>query len=681
MGSAQSVLQLSHPVNPVLLCGSPMAAMMDIKPVANLAPFGLCKSLANPTVAAATAAAGGKLQEMPCIPCVTSPWAYGKMNVLVKGQPALTDDSRCVCMWLGIIKVKAAGQKSVIDTAPPFVIEDPQPTAAVTPAAPQTKDGDPKAAGTPTPQGSAPQTPKKGLLTSITDNVKASIKNALNKVKDRAADAASAVATAVQGYVTAILTTAGAAVAAVVGGIFGIRANRDDKEATVSQDAAAAETGTTGTPPNAVTKAKTEITARLIRNYFNDKRTFGAFEVFRGDESIFKCYTCEDTVRGDGNPDTVETWKIAKESAIPYGRYTCSFTYSNRFKRKMWLVEEVPGFSGIRIHRGKNESWTEGCILLGDSIAKNYTLLDNSEKTVEKFEKCMADYGNQNFELEITNESKPYRAQPKESKPNVTKPGKCFCNRDIGVDEFEEILRCLRMADGRKDVSLFTGKNCKIPSKDKTIARLTEEFNMTCKLYGIAHCIQKIHFLSQIYWESDHFNTTLEYASGAGYNPGQHNDAKDMDHTENGDGHRYKGRGLMQLTWRKNQMRYLKYAKDRFEILNGRTDADIEDRSNSFQEIISDTLSGSMDSAGWFWSLGNIIAYKKKADRERFEAILGKTLNVAALYADKYQEGISISVNGGGNGKSERKKYYDELKKIMSINQCTNKSKYHGGLS
>ena len=407
MGSAQSALQLSHPVSPVLLCGSPMAGMADIKPVANLAPFGLCKSLANPAVAAATAAAGGKLQEMPCIPCVTSPWAYAKMNVLVKGRPALTDDSRCVCMWLGIIKVKAAGQNSVVDTAPPpFITEDPQPPATATTAAPQTKDGDPKAAGSPTPQGGAPQTPKKGLRTSITESVKASIKNAVNKVKDRAASAASAISTAVQGYVTAILTTAGAAIAAAVGGILGARVKRDDKEAAASQEAAPidakVETGTAGTPPSAVTTAKTEITAKLIRNYFNDKRTFGTFEVFRGDESIFKCYTCEDTVRGDGDPDTVAKWKIAKESAIPYGIYTCKFTYSNRFKRKMWLVDNVPGFAGIRIHRGKNETWTEGCLLLGNSIANNYTLLDNSEETVIKFEKHMDDYGNQDFTLEIT---------------------------------------------------------------------------------------------------------------------------------------------------------------------------------------------------------------------------------------------------------------------------------------
>jgi len=234
--------------------------MTDIKPMANIAPFGLCKSLANPTVAAATAAAGGKLQKMPCIPCVTSPWAYGKTDVLVKGQPALMNDSRCVCMWLGLIKVKNVGQKSVIDTAPPpFIAEEPEPPTAVAATAPQAKDGETNAAGAPTP--------KKSLISSIQTAVTTAIKKAVDAVKERVAAVASAIA---------------AAVAAIVAGIFGLRGKRDDAKAAAPQDAAPVETGeragTTEMPPDAVPTVKTEITAKLIRNHFGDKRTLGAFE-------------------------------------------------------------------------------------------------------------------------------------------------------------------------------------------------------------------------------------------------------------------------------------------------------------------------------------------------------------------------------------------------------------------
>jgi len=90
--------------------GQPMANIMDFKPMVNIKPFGQCKSIANPTVAAATAANYGKLQPMPCIPNTVAPWMPGNMTVLVKGQPALMDDCKLMCMWAGMIEVSNAGQ-------------------------------------------------------------------------------------------------------------------------------------------------------------------------------------------------------------------------------------------------------------------------------------------------------------------------------------------------------------------------------------------------------------------------------------------------------------------------------------------------------------------------------------------------------------------------------------------
>ena len=54
--------------------GRPVATITDVAPGANIAPFGMCQSLANPTVAAATAAALGVLTPMPCVPVVPAPW-------------------------------------------------------------------------------------------------------------------------------------------------------------------------------------------------------------------------------------------------------------------------------------------------------------------------------------------------------------------------------------------------------------------------------------------------------------------------------------------------------------------------------------------------------------------------------------------------------------------------------
>jgi len=110
MGDQQSDLGVIHPMSPASLHGNNMANIQDYKPMMNIMPFGQCKSLANPTVASATAANYGKLQPMPCIPNTTAPWIPGSMNVLVKGQSALLDNCKLMCMWAGVIEVSNEGQ-------------------------------------------------------------------------------------------------------------------------------------------------------------------------------------------------------------------------------------------------------------------------------------------------------------------------------------------------------------------------------------------------------------------------------------------------------------------------------------------------------------------------------------------------------------------------------------------
>jgi len=108
-GAAPATLMVL-PAKMTMLCNQPMANIMDFAPMTNITTFGMCKSLANPTVAAATAANYGVLQQMPCIPATTAPWIPGKANVLVKNLPALTDDCKCMCMWAGIIEITNPGQ-------------------------------------------------------------------------------------------------------------------------------------------------------------------------------------------------------------------------------------------------------------------------------------------------------------------------------------------------------------------------------------------------------------------------------------------------------------------------------------------------------------------------------------------------------------------------------------------
>jgi hypothetical protein len=110
-GAAPSTLVvLPKPVTALL----PAASVMDHLPIVNIPPFGVCMSLANPEVAAATAAALGVLTPMPCIPCTVGPWVPGSLNVLVGEFPALDQTSECICAFGGVIRIVSPGQETVV---------------------------------------------------------------------------------------------------------------------------------------------------------------------------------------------------------------------------------------------------------------------------------------------------------------------------------------------------------------------------------------------------------------------------------------------------------------------------------------------------------------------------------------------------------------------------------------
>ena len=103
MGAAPSSLVVL-PKNKVLCEGPPAANIMDHIPMVNILPFGVCMSPANPTVAAATAAALGVLTPMPCIPATAAPWIAGAPTVLLANMPTLDNVSKCLCNWGGVIQ-------------------------------------------------------------------------------------------------------------------------------------------------------------------------------------------------------------------------------------------------------------------------------------------------------------------------------------------------------------------------------------------------------------------------------------------------------------------------------------------------------------------------------------------------------------------------------------------------
>lgn len=106
-GLAPSSLFVIRPRN---YSGPGMAATVsDHWPLINIRPFGLCRSLGNPAVAAATAMTG-VLTPMPCSPSTLLPWTVLGRKVLMAGQLALDSHSSLSCSFGGVIRIVYPGQ-------------------------------------------------------------------------------------------------------------------------------------------------------------------------------------------------------------------------------------------------------------------------------------------------------------------------------------------------------------------------------------------------------------------------------------------------------------------------------------------------------------------------------------------------------------------------------------------
>lgn len=103
------------PIPRVLIEGKPAATIADNIPMVNIPPFGMCTSLANPTVAAATAAALGVLTPMPCIPAPAGPWLNGATTTLIGGKPGLTLGAQCQCAYGGVIQIINPGAVTTLE--------------------------------------------------------------------------------------------------------------------------------------------------------------------------------------------------------------------------------------------------------------------------------------------------------------------------------------------------------------------------------------------------------------------------------------------------------------------------------------------------------------------------------------------------------------------------------------
>lgn len=98
---------------------------------------------------------------------------------------------------------------------------------------------------------------------------------------------------------------------------------------------------------------------QIKRLHRTENSTIGELTI----DGKFECYTLEDKERDV---------KIKSETAIKKGTYKVIINRSNRFKRLLPLLLNVPEFEGVRIHSGNSNHDTEGCILVGKTRSKDF---------------------------------------------------------------------------------------------------------------------------------------------------------------------------------------------------------------------------------------------------------------------------------------------------------------------
>lgn len=107
----------------------------------------------------------------------------------------------------------------------------------------------------------------------------------------------------------------------------------------------------------------------LVRKWFEPTCTIGTLDI----DGHAECYILEDVERDI---------KIPGETCIPIGTYVITIDYSERFKRRLPHLLDVPNYTGIRIHPGNSAVDTAGCLLPGmekydDSLGHSVIAFDH----------------------------------------------------------------------------------------------------------------------------------------------------------------------------------------------------------------------------------------------------------------------------------------------------------------
>ncbi len=153
---------------------------------------------------------------------------------------------------------------------------------------------------------------------------------------------------------------------------------------------------------------------------------------------------------------------------------------------------------------------------------------------------------------------------------------------------------------------------------------LTPYLNRTMVEFNISTPLRQAHFLAQIAHESDRFNALEEYASGEDYEG-----RDDLGNTQPGDGVRFKGRGLIQITGRTNYGDCGKALG--VDLINNPTKLAAPDLASR--------------SAGWFWAINQLNG---DADNDDVRT-------------------VTRVINGGYNGLDDRIMLLQAAKQVLKV--------------
>lgn len=156
-----------------------------------------------------------------------------------------------------------------------------------------------------------------------------------------------------------------------------------------------------------------------------------------------------------------------------------------------------------------------------------------------------------------------------------------------------------------------------------------EELNKLMPFFEINSPLRVAHFIAQVAHESAQLNYVKELASGAAYDTGKLAARLGNTPAADGDGQRYKGRGLIQLTGLSNYKRFLAYLKGAPDIV-------------ARPELLEQPHLAVMVSC-WFWRVNGL---NELADKDDVVAVTRR-------------------INGGHNGLEERKSFLSKAKKVI----------------